>query len=394
MKEVKEIIEQLVKQEIRDILAENEDTIRGIVKASLLSELRAAIRDSAYKALNDLAGEPPETEDNQQVAKPDAIESDGRVQESKRDPSPDFGLRTSDFGLTTPDPGHHTSDLVPWTSDLGHRTSDPGHRTSDPGHWTSDVGPTEGRYLYCVVEGSEEVSLGRIGIEENEVYTIPYEDICGVVHNCSAEPYQSEDEETMKNWVMAHQNVIDWASEKFGAVLPLGFDTIIQGDETTSPKENMENWLKDDYDNLKEKMGKIGGRAEYGVQVFWDPKIIAKKITEESPEIKKLDEEIRSKPKGLAYMYKQKLEDLIKKEMEGKADQDFKEFFERIQSCADELKVEKTKKAEDERQMLMNLSCLLPKEASKKLGEELEKIDGLEGFSVRYTGPWPPYSFV
>ena len=93
-------------------------------------------------------------------------------------------------------------------------------------------------------------------------------------------------------------------------------------------------------------------------------------------------------------MYKQKLEDLIKKEMEGKADQDFKEFFERIKPYADDLKVEKTKKSEDARQMLVNLSCLLPKEASRKLGDELEKIGDTEGYSVRFTGPWPAYSFV
>jgi len=28
------------------------------------------------------------------------------------------------------------------------------------------------------------------------------------------------------------------------------------------------------------------------------------------------------------------------------------------------------------------------------LGDELEKINNLKGFSVRFTGPWPPYSFV
>ncbi len=80
--------------------------------------------------------------------------------------------------------------------------------------------------------------------------------------------------------------------------------------------------------------------------------------------------------------------------MEGKADQDFKEFFEKVKSCVDEIQVEKTKKAEDERQMLMNLSCLLPKEASRRLGDVLEKISNTEGYSVRFTGPWPAYSFV
>jgi hypothetical protein len=42
----------------------------------------------------------------------------------------------------------------------------------------------------------------------------------------------------------------------------------------------------------------------------------------------------------------------------------------------------------------MNLSCLVDGDKSKDLGEELEAIDKMEGFSVRFTGPWPPYSFV
>jgi hypothetical protein len=28
------------------------------------------------------------------------------------------------------------------------------------------------------------------------------------------------------------------------------------------------------------------------------------------------------------------------------------------------------------------------------LGEELEKINNMDGFSVHFSGPWPPYSFV
>ena len=61
----------------------------------------------------------------------------------------------------------------------------------------------------------------------------------------------------------------------------------------------MENWLKDDYDNLKEKMKKVEGKAEYGVQIFWDRNIVAQKIAEETPDITKLEAEIKSKPKGL-----------------------------------------------------------------------------------------------
>ena len=252
----------------------------------------------------------------------------------------------------------------------------------------------EARYLYCIVEGNEEITLGNIGIEDSSVYTISYQDLCAVVHNCLPEPYKSEDQEKMKSWVTAHEKVVEIAWEKFGTVLPLGFDTIIKGEEGVAPDENMKNWLKDDYENLTQKMGKLKDKAEYGAQIFWDPKIISEGLIETNPEIKKLSEEIKSKSKGLAYMYKQKLENLLKKEMEKEADRYFKNFYEQIRRCVDQIKVEKTKKPEEGKQMLMNLSCLLTKEKSKILGDELEKIDNMEGFFVRFTGPWPPYSFV
>lgn len=252
----------------------------------------------------------------------------------------------------------------------------------------------EARYLYCIVDGNEKIILGNIGIEGSEVYTIPYEDLCAVVHNCPPEPYKSEDNEVVKKWVMAHQKVIDTAWGRFDTVLPLGFDTIIKGEEGITPDENMKSWIKEDYKNLKEKIAKIKSKAEYGVQISWDPKVIGEKLIENNPEIKKLNEEIKSKSKGLAYMYKQKLENLLKKEIEVEAERYFKDFYERIKKCVDEIKVEKTKKPEEDKQMLMNLSCLLPKEKSKILGEELEKINDMKGFFVRFTGPWPPYSFV
>ncbi len=260
---------------------------------------------------------------------------------------------------------------------------------------TRETGPDDGRYLYCIAEGSAPMNFGKVGIQGEAVYTIPHKDLCAVVHTCPSAPYQSEDQTRVQAWILAHQRVVDRAWDVFGTVIPMGFDTIIRGDAGPDPEENMKNWLRDDYDTLKAKLEKIRDRAEYGVQVFWDSRVMAQKITEESAEFKRLADEIKSKPRGIAYMYRQKLENLLKKEMEKQADQYFKSFYEGIKPYANDLHIEKTRKAEDQSmRMLMNLSCLLPKGGSEELGDELEKIDSLKGFSVRFTGPWPPYSFV
>jgi len=55
---MEEIIEQLVRREIRDLLADTEDTIKEAVKTLFFSELRAAIRDSISDVLQDISKEP------------------------------------------------------------------------------------------------------------------------------------------------------------------------------------------------------------------------------------------------------------------------------------------------------------------------------------------------
>ena len=254
--------------------------------------------------------------------------------------------------------------------------------------------PAEALYLYCVADGAEKVSLGKIGIEGNEVYTIPYNDISAVAHKCPPKPYQSEDDEVVKSWVVAHQGVVDAAWEKFGTVLPSRFDTIIKGDETFSAEENLKRWLREDYENLREKLEKVRGKAEVGVQILWDPKVIAESLIETSEEIRKLNEEMREKSPGMAYFYKQKIERMLKKEMAEKADEYFKDFYDRIKGYADDICVEKTKKIDKDKQMLMNLSILIRKDKIKLLGEELARIKETQGVDVRFMGPWPPYSFV
>jgi len=334
---MKEIIERMVAREIKGILEEHKTSIKEMVNTSLLPQLRTAIRDEITTALGELLEQSVEAPKSPiPMAVPDLTHS------AIRNPQSAMGL-----------------------------------------------------YLYSIADGAETMDLGGIGLDGNRVYTIPFGDFSAVVHDCKAEPYQSEDRDRVKAWVLTHQKVVDAALEKFGAVIPMGFDTIISGKGDADPEENMRKWIETDYENLASKMAKIRGKAEYGVQIFWKTQAMARNVSEKSTEIKALEREIQTKPKGIAYMYRQKLEELLKHEMARKADQCFQEFYEKIKVHTDDLRVEKTKKADEEgRQMLLNLSCLLSKGQSEKLGQSLEEIDNREGFFVRYTGPWPPYSFV
>ena len=252
----------------------------------------------------------------------------------------------------------------------------------------------EGIYLYCIADGSHTTSLGGIGIEQQEVYTIPHQELSAVVHRCQAKAYQSEEPETVKRWVVTHQQVVDRAWQSFGTVLPLGFDTIIRGKEGSTPEHTMRGWLETEYERLKAKILELRGKAEYGVQISWDPQVIAAQITQELPEAKQMRDAMRSKAPGTAYLVEQKLKGLVRKEMERRADACFKEFYGQIRDVVEGTKIEKTKKTHDGKQMLMNLSCLTARDKVGALSQVLDGIHGRPGMSVRFTGPWPPYSFA
>lgn len=251
-----------------------------------------------------------------------------------------------------------------------------------------------GLYVYCVADGGQRARLGPIGVDDREVYSVPYRRVCAVVHDCPTQPYQSTDPKVVEGWVMAHQRVVDAAWERWGTVLPLAFDTIVKGQTDGDPQKDIRKWLDGEYESLRRRIEAVRGKAEYGVQVFWEPQVVARDIAANSEEIRKLEEETRSKPRGTVYLLRQKVESALRREMETRASACFRDLYERIKQHVCDIRSERTRKVTGDRQMIMNLSCLIYQEMSSELGKELEGIDRMDGFSVRFTGPWPPYSFV
>jgi len=249
----------------------------------------------------------------------------------------------------------------------------------------------EGRYLYCIINSGEETDFGQMGIEDNLVYTVAFNDICAVVHRCEAKPYKTEDKEKAAEWILTHQYVIDLATKEFGTVIPLTFDTIFKGGD-----ETVKQWLREEYRELKTMLEKLDGKAEYGVQIFVENDFVEK--AEENEEIQRLKKEIENKPKGVAYLLRKNLEKKLELERNVLADKHAKNLYDQIKSFVDDVKLESTKRGVPEKwqgkQMILNLACLAHKDKIQDLGNMLGEVNKREGFAVRFTGPWPPYSFV
>ena len=252
---------------------------------------------------------------------------------------------------------------------------------------------TTGLYLYCVGEGDKVESLGLKGIRGTEVFVVGGSGLLAAVQQIDPS-FSADDAKLVTEWILTHQAVVDSVWEKFDTIVPFGFGTVIVPKDGKTAEENLKEWLDREKDNLNEKMGRLRGKAEYGVQISWNPEIVAPRVTKHDSQITEIKASLQSKSGGTAYLLKQKLEELLRKRLETAADVYFKEFFQRLKGCVENIRVEKVRKEEPPRQMLMNLSCLMAKGESSMLGKELEKIGQVDGFFVRFTGPWPPYSFA
>jgi hypothetical protein len=262
-----------------------------------------------------------------------------------------------------------------------------------PAQADSTAVATDGLYVYCVARCDEHRVLGPIGLDGQMVYTVCGGGIRAVVHACPAQPYKSQDPQTVERWVVAHQAVVLAATGAFGTVLPMAFDMIVRGGQTGDAALALKNWLDEKRERFGQLLDKLAGKAEFGVQVFWDREAIAASLLAEDCELRNIQDEARGKPKGLAHILQQKLAKVARAKMERHADLLAQDFYSRIRRCVDDVRVEKLRKDDDGRQMLLNISCLM-REDRKELGLALDAIKETPGVSVRFTGPWPPYSFV
>jgi hypothetical protein len=252
----------------------------------------------------------------------------------------------------------------------------------------------EGLYVYCVARGDGHHLFGPIGLDSQVVYALGGGGLRAVVHNCPAEPYQSEVPQVIEGWVVAHQNVVRAATEAFGTVLPMAFDMIVRGGPGGGGIAALKAWLDEKRDRFAGLLDRLMDKAEYGVQVLWDREAIAAALLQSDDELRRMHDEAQNKPKGLAHLLQQKLAKAVRAALEEQADLFARDFYTRIRRCVEDVRIDKLKRGVDgSKQMLLNLSCLMP-EGSGDLGRVLDEIQKTKGISVRFTGPWPPYSFV
>jgi 16S rRNA U1498 N3-methylase RsmE len=112
----------------------------------------------------------------------------------------------------------------------------------------------KGKYFYCAILCNEEKSFGKIGMNNSEVYTIPYRGIVAVVSDSPMKDYELTEDNTKR-----HEKVIRQVMEEH-AVVPAEFGTIIKNEII------LKRLLKKAYDPLRECLKIVDNMVELGVK--------------------------------------------------------------------------------------------------------------------------------
>ncbi len=264
----------------------------------------------------------------------------------------------------------------------------------------------DGLYLYCI-RGKSDSSIFFIkGIDnKNEVFVLPYKEIEAIVSGVSLDEFDSDEikrkaQENL-NWIkekiVLHEKVVEEAmgkNDKVVSVIPMKFGTIFAGEK------RLIKTLDEHYEQFKTALNKLEGKEEWSVKMYLTvKKQIEETIKTESEIIKKMERELAGLPEGIAYFRESELKEAISNEAVRKINDIKKNIYEELKFHTEDareckiLEKELTGRLEP---MILNASYLIKTEMVDEFIQSAERKNNElnpQGFSLEYSGPWPPYYF-
>lgn len=255
---------------------------------------------------------------------------------------------------------------------------------------------SDGRYLYCVVDttSSEPATLSTTGVDDNPVYVVEADGVGAVVHDCET-VYETEDLEQVKRWLLTHQQVVDAASDAFGTPLPMRFDTVLEGGDAS-----LERWLEDHYEGIRDELASFAGVWEYRINLLWDSAPFEETIADQDDRLRELRQRQQQSGAGKQFLLEKQYEQRLQKLKRERRTELTEQLEEVITPVVNDLTEQDTntplhdEHSSDEKEKIVRFAVLADEDDETALGDRLDTFVEHEGVEIRFTGPWPPYTFA
>lgn len=278
-------------------------------------------------------------------------------------------------------------------------TPNPETEADARGDGREDVEDGPDRYLYALVDADrgDPAAFEAAGVEEAPVRVVTVGDVGAVVHDCDG-LYDSDDAVQVRAWLLAHQRVVDEASAAFGTPLPVRFDTVIEGGDAA-----LAAFVRPAAETVRSHLERFRGRREYRISVRWDPEPFEAEMRRSDERLREVADEVDAADSGTAFL-REKQYDKRLRELRGGREQrleaDLRERVEPVvvEATAQEPGGRQVAPSEaaidDGRERVASLTVLAATDAESTLGDRLDAYVDAHDVEVRFTGPWPPYSFA
>lgn len=249
----------------------------------------------------------------------------------------------------------------------------------------------EGLYVYAVVPMTVPLTDLGTGINGAQLELIATEaDVAAVVHRHRTAPFEGADAD-VKRWVSEHGDVVERSWEQAGTVLPMSFNVIVAGNDTTSADDRLAQWLSESADPLKERLEALQGRAELRIEIYLDQHL----ASAENSEVLTLREEIQHRPAGIQRLLQKRLDAMERKIADQLADGLYPQYRHRIARLCEDLAENRRTHLAEGFVPVLTVAVLVSHARIPDIGVELTAIKDEEpSASIRFLGPWPPYSFA
>jgi len=239
----------------------------------------------------------------------------------------------------------------------------------------------EGKYIYAVIPATGERDYGDIGIDGEQVYVIADNQVGAVVCNFSNGKIRPE-----RRHIAAHQAVLKRLMED-DTPLPISFGVIAEG------VKEIKRILSLNRKSFAEQLRRVHGKVEMGLRVSWDVPNIFEYFVNTHTEIRAARDQFLGKNRAPTQEDKIEVGRLFDRVMQ----EDREEHTERVEAILAPCCFEIKRNASRNEREVMNLACLVGREAVDKdfeaaIFEAARWFDN--NFAFDFNGPWAPHHFV
>jgi len=239
---------------------------------------------------------------------------------------------------------------------------------------------SRGKYVYCIIEASDPLKFGPIGIgaDPSEVYTVHYKNLAAVVSDAPREVLDS----TREN-VLAHERVNETVMREH-TVIPMSFGTIFK------TREDIVELLRSAAEAFGDVLQKMQNKLEFGLKVLWDRDEAIRQVEGEDEDISRLKKEI-SGQKGPTYFARMQYGRLVDSALQSRSERYVAEILDNLRDVSVASRINKP--IGDK--MIMNAAFLITRDKESAFDAKVKSIASrFDRLTFKYTGPWPPYNFV